>query len=155
MDVMTTPVLTIRKDATVSEAAAMMLVNRVGSIVVIEDNGDYAGILTEPMLLPEEALIPFMRNSTFRILGHEVGDFENIEETMNEVRGTPVGTVMNKDNPTASPDTHVGDITEQMVLIQRNHICILENKKPVGMLSRHDLLRLYLNPAGDPVRRQE
>ena len=154
-EIMSTPVLTTRKSSTVSEAAALMLVNRVGSIVVIEDNGDYAGMLTERMLIPEEVLVPFMRGSAFRILGHEVGDFENLEEVMDELRMTLVGEVMSREDPTAAADTHIGDLVEQMATRNCHHICILEDSKPVGIVSRHDLLRLFLNPAGDPVRREQ
>ena len=154
-EIMSTPVLTAYKSATVSEAAALMLVNRVGSIVIIEENGDYAGMLTERMLVPEEVLIPFMRGSAFKILGHEVGDFENIEETMDIVRGMIVGDVMSTNNPLAAPDAHLADLAELMVSRNCHHVCILENDKPVGMVSRHDLLRLLLKAAGDPVRRAE
>lgn len=110
-------------------------------------------MLTERMLLPEEALIPFMRDSTFRLLGRAVGDFENMEEVMEEVRGMSVGDVMSASNPTAEPDTHIGDITRMMVERNCHHVCILLDRKPVGMVSRHDLLRLFLNPAGDPLRK--
>jgi CBS domain-containing protein len=154
-ELMTTPVLTTARSSTVSEAAALMLVNRVGSIVIVEDNGDYAGMLTERMLLPEEALLPFMRESAFRLLGHEVGNFENMEEVMDEVRGMSVGNVMNTRNPTAEPDTHVGDIARMMVDGNSHHVCILQGRKPVGMVSRHDLLRLLLNPAGGPLRKPQ
>jgi predicted transcriptional regulator len=132
-----------------------MLVNRVGSIVVIEDNGDYAGMLTERMMLPEEVVVPFMRGSAFKLLGHEVGDFENLEETMEEVRMAFIGDVMSTDNPVAKPDTHIADLTELMVTRNCHHICVLEGKKPVGMVSRHDLLRLFLKADGDPVRRPQ
>ena len=151
-DVMTSPVLTALESSTVSEAAALMLVNRTGSVVVVNENGDYVGILTERMILPEEVLVPFVRRSTFRLLGKEIGDFEHIEETMDEVRSIQIGKVMDRDNPTGKPDDHIAEVAETMVTDDRHHVCILENKKPVGMVSRHDLLRMFLNPAGDPVR---
>jgi CBS domain-containing protein len=112
-------------------------------------------MLTERMLLPEEALIPFMRGSAFRLLGHEVGDFEHLEETMDEVRGLFAGDVMSVNNPTAERDTHIGRIAEIMVERNCHHVCILQDRKPIGMVSRHDLLRLFLNPAGDPLRKPE
>ena len=154
-EIMSTPVLTAYRSATVSEAAALMLVNRVGSIVIIEEDGAFAGMLTERMLVPEEVLIPFMRGSAFKILGHEVGNFENLEETMDEVRGMIVGDVMSTSNPVAAPDTHLADLTELMVTRDCHHICILDNNRPVGMVSRHDLLRLLLKATGEPLRRAE
>ena len=150
-EIMTVPVLTVRRNATVSEAAALMLVNRMGSVVVVDDNGDYFGLLTERMLLPEEELVPFMRGTTMKLLGHEIGSFERLEETMAEVRSKPVSAIASK-NPTASLDTEIYEITEMMVRDSLHHVTVLDDNKPVGMVSRHDLLRLFLNPAGDPHR---
>jgi CBS domain-containing protein len=152
-EVMTSPAITLNENATVSEAATLMLVNRTGSVVIVNNMGDYAGILTERMILPEEVLLPFMRRSAFRLLGHEIGDFEHIEETMEKVRDLAVGTVMSKSNPIAKPDAHIAEVAERMVAEGCHHVCVVDDKKPVGMMSRHDLLRLFLNPAGDPARR--
>lgn len=150
-DVMTSPVITVRTDATISEAANIMLINRVGSIIVIDENGHHAGLITERMMLPQEVLVPYMRGKAFRILGHEVGDFENIEETMAEVRTVKVGKVLNADAATVSRDTHVADIVELMVSNEVHHICVVEERKPVGVVSRHDLLRLFFDIGHAPA----
>ena len=144
-DVMTSPVITIRADATVSEAADLMLVNRVGSVIVVDENGHFAGLITERMMLPEEVVIPFMRGKAFRVLGHEVGDFENIEETMAEVRSLKIGPVMNTRSTAVSRETHVAKVVELMVNDDVHHICVVEDRKPVGIVSRHDLLRLFFD----------
>lgn len=144
-EVMNSPVLTIHTHATVADAAQVMLLNRIGAVVVLDENEHYAGMLTERMMLPEESMVSFMRGRAFRILGHEVGDFENIEETIAEVKLLKVGDVMNKQNPTAARDTHLADVVEAMVSRQVHHICVVEDRKPVGIISRHDLLRLFVN----------
>ena len=144
-DLMSSPVISIRKDATVAEAAAIMLQHRVGAVVVIDENQHYAGMITERMLLPEEEAVPFMRGSVARILGVEVGDFENIEEALDEVRSLIVGDVMSTDHPTATSDTTAAKLVDPMVHKTMHHIVILEKRMPVGMVSRHDLLRLLFD----------
>ncbi|MDA0232025.1 MAG: CBS domain-containing protein [Chloroflexi bacterium] len=147
-EVMTSPVITVRSDVTVSEAANLMLVNQVGSVIVLDENGHFAGLFTERMLLPKEALVPFMRGKAFRVLGREVGDFENIEETMAEVRSLKLSEVMNTSARPVSRDTHIADVVERMVSDEVHHVCVVEDRKPVGIISRHDLLRLFFDPAG-------
>ena len=149
-ELMISPVLTVRTDATVAEAAKQMLMNRVGSVVVVDENNHYAGFLTERMMLPEEALIPFMRGKAFRVLGREIGNFEMIEETIAELSAHPVGDVMSTDHPTVTPDAHMGEVVELMVSKNVHHVCVVENRIPVGVLSKHDLLKLFFIPSDGP-----
>ncbi len=142
---MTSPVLTISAQATVEEAAQLMLVNRIGSVIVLDENGHYAGIMTERMMLPEEIMIPFMRGKAFRLLGHEVGKLDNIEETMDEVRSVKVADVMSTESTAAEKDTPISIVVEQMVSKNVHHVCVVEDRKPIGIVSRHDLLRLFFD----------
>lgn len=152
-ELMISPVLTIRIDATVAEAAKQMLLNRVGSVVVVDENGHYAGLITERMMLPEESLIPFMRGKAFRVLGREIGNFEMIEETMAELSSYAVGEVMSTDHPVVPPETHMGKAVELMVSKNVHHICVVENRLPVGIVSKHDLLKLFFIPTDGPSAR--
>ncbi len=142
---MTSPVLTTPTHSTVEEAANLMLVNRIGSVVVLDENDDYAGILTERMLLPEEVMVPFMRGKTFRLLGQEVGDLRYIEETMEKVRSLKVGDVMGDDAPGIDKNTPISRVVELMVTRNAHHVCVVEGRKPVGIVSRHDLMRLFFD----------
>ncbi len=144
-EIMGSPVITIRSDASVADAAILMLQSKVGSVVVVDHNGKYVGIITERMMIPEGELVPFMRGQAFRILGKEIGDFDNIEETMKEVRLLKVSEAMNKRNPTTTQDADIADVAQLMVDKGVHHICVLEAEKPIGIISRHDLLRLFFN----------
>lgn len=149
-ELMTSPVLTITKNATVAEAANVMLVNRIGSVIVVDENDHYAGIITERMMLPEEVMVPFMRGKAFRILGHEVGKLDNIEETMEEVRSVKVSEVMSSRANAVERNTPIAEVVEHMVSKNAHHICVVEDRKPVGIVSRHDLLRLFFD-TGHPA----
>lgn len=144
-ELMTSPVLTIAAQATIAEAAKLMLVNRVGSVVVLDENDHYAGILTERMMLPEEVMVPFMRGKVFKLLGHEIGKFDNIEEVMDEVRSVKISEVMSTEGTAVEKDTPISSVIEQMVSKEVHHACVVEDRKPIGIVSRHDLLRLFFD----------
>jgi|TARA_B110000116_G_scaffold34206_1_gene26258 CBS domain-containing protein len=93
--------------------------------------------------LPEESALPYLRQSVLRLLGSELGDPENFEEVIENTRNTLVGDAMRKDPPTVLPDTHLGEIAKLMVEAETHHLPVLEDDKPVGMISRHDLLALF------------
>ena len=50
---------------------------------------------------------------------------------------------MRKDAPTVSPETHLGEIAKLMVEGESHHLPVILENKPVGMISRHDLLTLF------------
>jgi CBS domain-containing protein len=142
-EIMSSPVATITADKAVSEAAKIMLDKNVGSLVVVDDSGKFVGLLSESKYLPEETVMPFLRRSVLRVLGSELGDPENIEEVIRATRNTSVGDAMREGASTVAPDTHLAEVTKLMVDGESHHITVLEDGKPVGMISRHDLLRLF------------
>jgi CBS domain-containing protein len=93
--------------------------------------------------MPEETLLPYLRQSVLRILGSELGDPENIEEVIHSTRNTLVGDAMQKSASTASPETHLAEVAKLLVGDRSHHLPVLEDGKPVGMISRHDLLTLF------------
>jgi len=83
--IMTSPVVTITADRPVSEAAKTMLDKSIGSVVVIDAEGMFIGLLSESKYLPEETVLPYLRQSVLRLLGSELGDPENIEEVIVDI----------------------------------------------------------------------
>ncbi len=144
-EIMSSPVITINGEAPVSEAARVMLERNIGSLPVVDSDGKYLGMITENMLMPAEEGVPFMRGTILRLLGEAVGDVDMIEETIVSVRDKPVSEAADKHFPSAKPDTHMGEITDALVTRDRNHVVILDDHRPVGIVSRHDLLRAYLD----------
>jgi CBS domain-containing protein len=140
---MSSPVITITVDQPVSAAASLMLEKNVGSVAVVDAEGQFVGLLSESKYLPEESVLPYLRQSVLRILGSELGDPENIEEVIRDTRNTRVGDAMHKDSATVAPDTHLAEVTKLMVESGVHHLPVLVDGKPVGMISRHDLLRLF------------
>lgn len=142
-EIMSTPVVTITTDKPVSEAAKIMLEKSVGSLAVVDGDGKFVGLLSESKYLPEATVMPYLRQTVLRVLGSELGDPENIEEVIHNTRNTLVGDAMQADAETVVPDTHLGEVAKLMVDGKSHHLPVLEDGKPVGMISRHDLLALF------------
>ena len=88
-------------------------------------------------------MLPYLRQSVLRILGSELGDPENIEEVIQTTRNTLVSDAMQKSLDTVAPDTHLAEVAKKMVSSGAHHLPVLEDGRPVGMISRHDLLILF------------
>ena len=142
-EIMTAPVVTITSDKTVAAAARVMLDNNVGSLAVVDGDGQYVGLLSESKYIPEETVLPYLRQTVLRVLGSELGDPENIEEVIKSTRDKLVGDAMRDNAPTVSPDTHLAEVAKLMVETESHHLPVVEDGKPVCMVSRHDMLTLF------------
>ena len=148
-DIMTSPVVTIGPDATVGEAASLMLERGFGGVPVVGESDKYLGIVTENWFMPQEEGYPLMRGTTFSLLGEWMGDASNIEEAMDKARNVRVGDVLQPGHPYVDAKTPVGDIASAMMKDHVHHMPVLQGGKVVGMVSRHDFLKLFgpsLNP---------
>ncbi len=145
-DLMRAPAVTIGLEAMIADVAESMLANRIGSLVVVDANGDYRGIVTEQAFLPNQESFPLMRGTVSRIMGVNTGADQNVnyQETIDKVRGMKVSEVMNEDGPSASPDTPIDEIAEMMAISHCQHVPIVSDGKPVGIVARHDILRLFV-----------
>ena len=142
-DIMTSPVVTIGPDVTVGEAASLMLEGGFGGIPVVGDSEEYLGIVTENWFMPQEEGYPLMRGTTFSLLGALMGDTRNIEVAMEKAKSTRVGDVLEPSHPVVDAGTPVGDIASAMMGDNIHHMPVLQGGKVVGMVSRHDFLKIF------------
>ncbi len=143
---MKSPVITAREDATVAEVAKTMLDNRIGSVVIVGEDGTFLGMVTEGEFLPYEEGFPFLRGTVSRIMGVNAGTGDHIlyAEAIAQVCDKPIGNVMKRDAPTAELSTPVNEIAKMMSAHHSQHIPVLQDGKPVGIVARHDILRIFI-----------
>lgn len=110
-------VVTISPRSTIREAMSSLIKNKIGSLIVMDDDGDVEGIVTE--------------RDIFRLT------FENDGKVMD----IPVGSVMTRNLiialPTDSLDYLRGLISENRI----RHLPVMDDGKLVGVISIGDVLR--------------
>ena len=102
-------------DTTVIAAARLMRDHNVGAVMVVED-GKLAGVFTE-------------RDALFRVIaeGRNVGT-------------TALGEVMTRNPQTITPDKPFADALHLMYEGGFRHVPVVEDGRPVGMISARDAL---------------
>lgn len=123
-------ILTAPATTTVCDAARMMKQRRVGAMLVLED-GRLAGVFTE-------------RDALFRVVA------EGIDAT-----STPVAEVMTANPQTVHPDDSFTRALEMMHEGRFRHVPVVENGRPVGMVSSRDALGPELEAFVYELLRQE
>lgn len=114
-------VVTIRPDATVSEAAAVLSARRIGSLVVSADGVQPAGIFSE------------------RDIVRELG-----------VRGPGcmkdrVGDIMTPNPVTCTPDTTADQVLRRMTDGRFRHMPVCDGGKMVGLISIGDVVKARMD----------
>ena len=123
-DLMNERVVTTTPEASVTEAAAVMVRARVGSAVVMQ--GSFlAGILTERDVLRAAA-------------------------SAEDLLRSPVSAWMTPDPQSAFPDTTVEEATQIMLLNGFRHLPVVEGRNVLGVVSLRELFaaRIRRPPAG-------
>lgn len=100
---------------TVDEAARLMRERHVGAVMVVED-GNLAGVFTE-------------RDALFRVIAEG-----------RDVRATQLAEVMTRNPQTIHPDKPFPDALHIMYEGGFRHVPVVEDGRPVGMISARDAL---------------
>lgn len=142
-DFMSKPVMVVREDTTLEEIARMMLDNSIGCLPVVDLNGKICGIVTESDFAAKEKGLPF---STFRapqLLGRWMSQ-EGVERIYDAARSMTAKEIMSRRVAAVTDDQSAQDAVELMLKFDVNRIPVVREGVPVGMVSRHDLLRLMV-----------
>jgi CBS domain-containing protein len=115
---------------TVSEAARLMRERRVGAIMVVEEGG-LAGIFTE-------------RDALIRVLADG-----------RDVQTTRLADVMTRNPKTIHPDRSFAEALQMMYGGSFRHVPVVEDGRPVGMVSARDALGPELEAFVYEMLRQE
>lgn len=114
-------IITVRKNATAREAATKMLTHKVGCLVVNDEDGRFAGIVTER-----------------DIVSRAVACSRNFDKTT-------VKQIMTKQIVFCSPDTPTNEARELMKVNHMRHLPVVDSEVVVGMVSARDLMEQQLN----------
>lgn len=145
-DVMTLGTATIRSDASVPEAARLMLERGISGLPVVDLRGDLVGIITEgDFLRRAEAGLERRRP---RWLELTLGPGRLAEEYVHS-HGRKVEEVMTREVVTVAEDTPVDEIVRLMEQRRIKRVPVLHDNRIVGIVSRANLVRALAQVAGE------
>ncbi len=139
-DVMATNVITVGPNASVREAANILLANRISALPVVDEYGELVGIISEGDLVRRAELGTERRRSWWlEILVGEGKETLATEYVKSHARR--VGDVMTGEVITATPATPLGDIATLLEKNRIKRVPIVEHGKVVGIVSRANLVQ--------------
>jgi CBS domain-containing protein len=145
-DIMTKPVITAQEDTTLEEIARLMIDHRIGCVPIVDAQGRICGIVTESDFSEKERCVPF---STFRA-PQLFGDWfspECVEQVFRAARKIPARDVMTRSVATVEEGASLHEVMTEMLRRDINRVPVVRDQKPVGIVARHDLLKVLVGGA--------
>ena len=145
-DVMTTKVVTIGPDSSLSDMIKLMLDHRISGLPVVNAEGKLVGIATEGDCLRRTETGTEVKRSFWRDLmtGSETLAAEYIRS-----HGRKVSEVMTPDPVVVAPDEDLNEVIHLMEKHQVKRVPVVRNGTVVGIVSRANLLQALAGLIGD------
>jgi CBS domain-containing protein len=140
-EIMTKPVVTAREDDTLAEVAQLMLANKIGCVPIVAADGTLSGIITAFDFVPQDYHPPFTLAVWRGLFGLNIHG-EPIHEIYEAVRTKRAREVMNSPVVTVAEDDNVDTAVNKMVGSKINHLPVVRDDVPVGVITQLDLLSL-------------
>jgi CBS domain-containing protein len=138
---MTQPVVTVRTDTSLAEVAKTMVECRVGCVPVVDEDSQLRGIITQTDFAANEKGVPFSMEAVLQMFSHPASGKET-ERVRTDARKTKAREVMITEVITAAEETPVEEIARSMLRYDIDHIPVVRDGMPIGMVARHDYLRI-------------
>jgi len=142
-EVMTRPVRVVSEDCTLETAALLMLEHTMGCLPIGNAQGMLVAILTESDLAGREKGIPFSLYWFPQVFGEWMPK-DGVEKMSAAARSRTVSEFKTRRVVTIDGDDPVEDAITAMQRAGYHRIPVVAGGKPVGIITRHDLLRLMV-----------
>jgi CBS domain-containing protein len=117
-DIMTTPVVTTRPDAKLTDVIKLLLRHHISGVPVVDESGKLVGVITEY-------------------------DIMNFAQS-GDAATTTASEAMTKEVITVRPDTSCVEIIDLFAQRRIRRVPVVERGRVVGIVSRRDLMREML-----------
>jgi len=136
-DIMTTKVISVGGDASVTDVANLLLKHGISAVPVVDKTGRLLGVVSEGDLMRRLQGDTDARGSWW--LGIFSAPPNNISEFL-KVEGRNASDVMTKDVVTIGSDTPVAEIARLLETNKIKRVPVVDNDRLVGIVSRANLL---------------
>ena len=142
--IMTKPVATVAPDATIVDAANIMLDRHISGLPVVDASGKLVGIVSEGDLIRRTEIGTGRRRG--RWLQFILGPGKSASDFVHE-HGRRIAEVMTESPVTITEDTSLADIADLMERKNVKRLPVLRGDEVVGMITRANLLQAVANLA--------
>lgn len=149
-DIMTKKVLTVDADASIVEAAKMMVEHKLSGLPVVK-HGQVIGVIGEAEIVGTRrrvVLPPVAPVLDALLYFDDPANGDEVEKQLKKMFATKVRELMHTNPVTVSSDTSISDAATLLVVKDVSPVPVVDDGRLVGVLGRHDILRMIANHKG-------
>lgn len=143
-DIMVSPVVTVGPETPAPVIASLMHERNIGCVVVVDGSGAMLGIVTDTDFAAIRRSVPFKVDLAAAIYGLRPATPAEMQRIMEMGRKLTARELMADSPPTVAAGDDVSIAVHRLLNEEVRHVAVVEAGKPVGIVSRHDVLKLLM-----------
>jgi len=148
-DIMTTEVLTVSPETSISELSKILENRKIGGLPVVDKGGRLLGVITQSDLVERARDLELPPAINILDFHFYLQIPSHLLQRVEKMLGTTVGDCMTSNPVTVAPDTPVSRIAALMAKQKMHTIPVLEGGKIVGVIGKMDLVRAMALEPGE------
>lgn len=140
-DIMTTEVLTVKKESSLKELANILYKHHINGVPVVDDNGLLIGIICESDLIRKDKKLHIPTVVTLFDAVIYLESPKNIEKEFQRVSATTVEDLYTRKPVTVDEKTPIDEIATIMTQKKIYTIPVMDGDRIIGIIGKADLLR--------------
>jgi CBS domain-containing protein len=143
-DIMSAPLITVGPDTLAPEVARVMREHDIGAVGVVDGQGHLCGLITEADFVGIGRCVPFSLDLAPVIFGARAANPGEVERIYAMARTLKAREFMTERVTVVDESEEVGVVVHRMLEHRLKHLPVLQAGRPVGMIARHDLLKVLV-----------
>ncbi len=140
-EIMSSPVHTVQVDASVVDAANIMLDLGISTLPVLNERRHLVGIVSHSNFFLHPIRDPGMQGTVFELFGKVVPE-GNLDHLTDALARITIATVMAHPVVTVQENASINDVVRLMNQRRIKRMPVVRGDEVIGIVTRHDFLRL-------------
>jgi CBS domain-containing protein len=144
-DIMTTEVMTVKKETPLKELAEILYKNRINGVPVVDDEGSLIGIICESDLIRKDKKLHIPTVVALFDAVFYLESSKNIEKEIKQISATTVSDLFTREVVTVDEKTAIDEIATIMTQKKIYTIPVMDGERLVGIVGKGDVIRTFIS----------
>ena len=144
-DIMTTEVITVKKETSLKELAEILYKNHINGVPVLDDEGLLIGIICESDLIRKDKKLHIPTVVALFDAVFYLESSKNLEKEIKQISATTVEELYTPKVVTVDEKTPIDEIATLMTRQKIYTIPVMDGKRLVGIVGKGDVIRTFMS----------
>ncbi len=151
-ELMSSPAVVANEDAAIGDLAALMVRHRISGVPIVDVSGRLVGLVSQSAFVGRQVALGRRGDEGMTSLLGEWLVTPDLESIFRRARNLRARDVMSHPVQTATVDEPLSEVIQHMVRLGNNRLPVVSGDGvPVGMLTRHDFVKMADRWLNDPT----